>query len=261
MADGPSELETERRGEVQVLRLNRPESANALNAALISKLGLALEAADADADVRVVVITGAGERAFCAGMDLDAFVKGDGADEDQKRGRAAYGHFTREGITKPVVCAANGTAVAGGFELLMACDLVVASSAARFGLPEVKRGLFAAGGGVFLSTRIPLAVALEITLTGGYIDAQRAFELGLVNRVVEPEQVMAEAIELAETIAANGPLAVQVTKRLVRAAATQPADDVWAAQAGVQSAVFSSEDAKEGSTAFLEKRKPSWTGR
>jgi enoyl-CoA hydratase/carnithine racemase len=257
------DVEQERRGAVQILRINRPEARNALNTAVITAIGLGVAQADADDDVRAVVITATGDRAFCAGMDLRGFAAGsdDAASDRDSAGASAYLRFIRDGAGKPVIGAANATAVAGGFELLMACDMVVASSEARFGLPEVKRALFAAGGGVFLSRRVPLAVALELTLTGDMVDASRAATLGLVNAVVPPERVLDEAVALAERIAANGPLAVQVTKRLVRAAAYLPAEDVWKLQDELQSSVFGSDDAKEGATAFIEKRDPVWTGR
>jgi len=255
-----AELERERRGNVDILRINRPEARNSLNAAVIAGLGSGLEAADADPGVRAVIITGTGDRAFCAGMDLRGFVSGDRGAVTEA-GKAAYQRFIREGSAKPVIAAANATAVAGGFELLMACDLAVAAEGARFGVPEVKRGLFAAGGGVFLSTRIPLARALELTLTGDLIDAHEALALGLLNRVVAAEQVMEEAIALAERIVANGPLGVDASKRLVRAAASRPPAEVWALQEKLQPAVFGSEDAKEGATAFVERRDPVWKGR
>jgi enoyl-CoA hydratase len=253
----------DKRDGVATITINRPEARNALNAAVLAGLGLGIEAADADPEIRAVVITATGDRAFCAGMDLRGFAEGTGgarSDEDQ-RGVDAYRRFVREGVATPVIGAANATAVAGGFELLLACDLVVASSAARFGLPEVKRSLFAAGGGVFLGRRIPIAVALELTLTGDPIDATRAVQLGLINRVVDPERVLDEAIALAGAIAANGPLGVRATKQLVRAAASLPQEEVWALQEEVQPGVFGSEDAREGATAFIEKRDPVWRGR
>jgi enoyl-CoA hydratase/carnithine racemase len=256
------ELERERRGAVQILRINRPEARNAMNAAVIAGIGLGVEEADADAAVRAIVITGTGDRAFCAGMDLRGFAeRGDGAAGGDGGVPASFMKFVREGARKPVIGAANATAVAGGFELLLACDLIVASSAAKFGLPEVKRALFPGGGGVFLGRRIPLAIALELALTGDNVDAEWAAAHHLVNRVVPPERVLDEAIALAERIAANGPLAVQVTKRLVRAAAFQPADDVWRLQDELVRSVFESADAREGALAFIEKRPPVWKGR
>jgi enoyl-CoA hydratase/carnithine racemase len=252
-------LATERRGAVTVLRLDRPEARNALTPALTAALGSALLAADDDPDVRAVVLTGTGDRAFCAGMDLRAFSGGDRIDSANDPSIAGFVRFVQGGIATPIVGAANATAVAGGFELLMGCDLVVASSEAKFGLPEVQRGLFAAGGGTAIGQRIPLAVALEISLTGDKFDADRAYELGLINRVVPPGDVLATALALAERIAANGPLGVAATKELVRLAATDP---TRAAErmAHWQPLVFSSRDAQEGARAFVEKRAPVWQG-
>ena len=258
-----AEVEQERRGQVQILRINRPEARNSLNAAVITGIGNGVAAADADPDVRAIVITATGDKAFCAGMDLRGFAEGRSGPRsaEEEQGLAAFQAFLRSGVSTPVIGAANATAVAGGFELLLACDLVVASRAASFGLPEVKRALFAAGGGVFLGNRIPLAVALELTLTGEPIAAERAFQLGLVNRLVDPEKVLDEAVALAEAVAANGPLGVSVTKRLVKAAAVEPAATVWALQDQLQPSVFESLDAKEGATAFVERRAPVWQGR
>jgi enoyl-CoA hydratase/carnithine racemase len=250
------------KGNVRILRINRPEARNALNSVVIRGLGRGFVEADEDPDVRAVIVTGTGDRAFCAGMDLRSFANdeqvGGGGDPDATRG---YSQFLREGISKPVIGAANATAVAGGFELLLACDLVVASEEARFGIPEVKRGLFAAGGGVGLGRRLPMAVALELGLTGDTIDAPRAFALGLVNRVVPPDRVLDEAVELAERVAENGPLAVRVTKRLMWQALDVSRDQMWELTAGAHGEVFESEDAKEGARAFVERRPPQWTGR
>jgi enoyl-CoA hydratase len=251
-------LVSERRDAVLVLRLNRPDARNALNGELIGELGLGLARGEEDPEVRCVVLTGTGDRAFCSGMDLRSFAEA-GAPSPDPKGMETFGRFVRGDVSVPVVGAANATAVAGGFELLLGCDMVVASDQARFGLPEVKRALFAAGGGVFLSTRIPLAIALEMALTGDPIDAPRALALGLVNEVVAPDQVLDAALALAERIARNGPLALQATKQLVRTANTD-AEKAWALQNEWQPRVFNSEDAKEGATAFIEKRDPVWKG-
>jgi enoyl-CoA hydratase len=252
----------EQRGAARILRLNRPEARNALSPELIADLGAALDAAVADDTVRAVILTGTGDRAFCAGMDLRAFAEGRTArSAGGPDPMAAFGRFIRDSIPKPIIGAAQATAVAGGFELLLACDLIVASSSAQFGIPEVKRGLFAAGGGVFLSKRIPLALALELGLTGDVIDAQRAQALGLINRVVAPQQVLPEALALAERITANGPLGVQATKELMRLAAGATLREAEARQATLQPRVFGSEDAREGSLAFVERRAPNWKGR
>jgi enoyl-CoA hydratase len=252
-------LVTDRRGAVTVLRLNRPEARNALSPELLTAMGFALAEAEDDPEVRVVVLTGTGDKAFCAGMDLRGFAEG-GAVSGDPEGMKGFGRLMRGEIGVPIVGAANATAVAGGFELLLYCDVVVASEAASFGLPEVKRGLFAPGGCMFLSTRIPLAVALELTLTGDLIDAGRALSLGLVNRVVPPGDVLDAAVALAERIARNGPLALQATREVVRTASTS-IDKAQALVAEWQPKVFGSEDAKEGATAFIEKRDPVWKGR
>ncbi len=252
-------LVTEQRGAVRVLRLNRPEARNALNPELLTAIGLAMVEAENDPEIRAVVLTGTGDRAFCAGMDLRAFAEG-GALGGSPEGMAGFARFAGGEIGVPVVGAANATAVAGGFELLLGCDVVVASESASFGVPEVKRGLFAAGGGVFVSTRIPLAMALELTLTGDLIDAARAQALGLINQVVPPAEVLPAALALAERIARNGPLALRATKELVRTASTDLARAKELA-AEWQPKVFGSEDAKEGATAFIERRDPVWKGR
>jgi enoyl-CoA hydratase len=252
-------LVTERQGAVTVLRLNRPEARNSLNPELLTAIGVGMLEAEKDPDVRAVVLTGTGDKAFCAGMDLRAFAEG-GALGGSPGGMQGYARFAQGEIGVPIVGAANATAVAGGFELLLGCDVVVASETASFGLPEVKRGLFAAGGGVFVSTRIPLAVALELTLTGDPIDARRAQSLGLINQVVPQSEVLNAAIALAERIARNGPLALQATKQMVRTASTD-LEKARALASEWQPKVFGSEDAKEGATAFIEKRDPVWKGR
>ena len=261
MPDNEPVLVREQRGAVLVLRLNRPEARNAFDPNLMAELGNALAAAETDVDVRAVVLTGTGDRAFSAGMDLRAFAAAGEfkPTDEQKAGMAVFQRFTQGDVGVPLVGAAQATAVAGGFELLLACDVAVASSEAKFGLPEVKRALFAAGGGVLISTRIPLAIALELTLTGDPIDAQRAYELGLVNQVVPPDQVLDAAVAFAERIAKNGPLALQATKEIVRLAAVDAAK-AREKQSEWQPKVFNSADAKEGATAFVEKRDPVWSG-
>jgi enoyl-CoA hydratase/carnithine racemase len=254
------EVVRERWGNVEIVRLNRPDVLNAMNPAVMTGLGSAMRDAEADADVRAVVLTGTGDRAFCAGMDLRSFAGGETMVAPDPEAMDGFTRLMRGRVSVPLIGAANATALAGGFELLLGCDLVVASSSARFGLPEVKRGLFAAGGGTFLGTRIPLSVAMELTLTGDPIDAERAYALGLVNAVVAPEEVLDTALGFAERIAANGPLGVAATKELVRLGVADAAQaEVRLAE--LQQTVFSSEDAREGATAFVEKRPPVWRGR
>ena len=256
------DLLSERRGHILILTINRPESRNAMSPAVMSGIGFGLHNAQSDPDTRAVIITGTGDKAFCAGMDLKAFSEGQGVSEEELiAGRELFIEWMRNGVDVPVICAVNGTAVAGGFEIMMACDMVVASSAAKFGVPEVKRGLFAAGGGVFLAKRIPAVHAYELCLTGDMVDAQRAYELGLLNYLVAPDDVMNEAIKLAERITANGPLAIKATKRLVRSGLDDDAAAGWTLLDELRAGVFESEDAKEGATAFVEKRLPKWKGR
>jgi len=254
------EVIVERQGAVLLVRLNRPDAMNALNMGMKECIGAAMMEAENDPRIRTVVLTGTGDRAFCAGMDLRSFATngkelGQGDDADAEFLRLLHGT-----ILVPVVGAANGTAVAGGFQLLLGCDIIVASSQAQFGLPETKRGLFPAGSGMFLGTRIPLSVALEMTLTGDSIDANRAYGLGLVNAVVEPDQVLATAMAYAQRIAANSPLGLAATKELVRLGvsdATRTAERMRE----LRPIVYGSEDAREGAAAFVEKRQPLWRGR
>ncbi len=254
------DLVRERRGGVLIVRLNRPEARNALNRAILNGFTGVIEEAENDPEIRAIVLTGTGDRAFCAGMDLRDFAEGAQGGDGGPDPLYGFWRLIKGEVTVPVIGAVNATAVAGGFELLLGCDLIVASSEAKFGLPEVKRGLFPAGWGTFLGTRIPLSVALEMTLTGDSIDADRAYQLGLVNTVVAPGDVLATAISFAERIAANGPLGVTATKQLVRLGVSD-APKATAAIADWQSRVFSSEDAKEGAMAFVERRAPVWKGR
>lgn len=254
-------LERRREGPVEVLILNRPEAGNALSPELLADLGAALADIDGDADVHAAVLTGAGDRIFCAGMDLKAFGASGSAAPASSDPRAAsmqQALFSGE-YPKPVVAAVNGAAVGGGLELVLGSDLVVAADHARFGLPEVKRGLYPAGNGTLIATRIPLALALEMGMTGELVGAARAAEMGLVNRVVPAVDLMDAALELAGRVAANGPLGVALTKRLMRASVQRGTEHGRATQEET-AAVFGSDDAKEGAAAFMEKRTPRFTG-
>lgn len=257
MAD---EVLRERRGHIEVLTINRPEARNAINGAVSTAMAAALDELAEDPEAWVVVLTGAGDKAFSAGMDLKAFAAGEG---DAIIGvRGGFGGIARRDFPKPLIAAVNGSALAGGLEVMLACDLVVAADHATFGIPEAKRGLLAAGGGlVRLPKRLPPAVALELALTGDPMDAERAFALGLVNRVVPRAQLMDEALALAERIADNAPLAVRHSKQVMRRAADLPEAEAWKVNDEAVGIVFSSADAMEGPVAFAEKRKPNWQGK
>jgi len=242
---------------VQVITINRPEARNALNGAVAAGIRDAADELDADAALQVGVLTGAGGT-FSAGMDLKAFLKGE---TPSFPGRGLCG-ITQTPPRKPLIGAAEGWALAGGFELLLACDLVVAGASARFGVPEVTRSLVAgAGAALLLAQRVPRALALELLLTGDPVSAPRAAEIGLVNRVVDDGQALPEAIGLAERIAANGPLAVMATKQIAHHGGDWPAAQRWDEAAALMAPVFTSQDAQEGARAFAEKRAPVWQGR
>ena len=249
-------LERERRGRVEILRLNRPEARNAMSPELSQAMEAALDDVEHDPAVGAVVITGTGP-IFCAGADLKVVASGRGGEIDTPKG--GFGGLVRRDFPKPVIAAVNGPALAGGFELVLACDLVVAANTASFGLPEVKRGLLAAGGGpIRLAKRVPLATALEIVMIGDQMPAARAYELGLVNRVVPADAVVDEAVALAERIGENSPTAVRVGRRLLRDAVDLSEEAGWARSYELVPEVFGSGDAIEGATAFAEKRPPVW---
>jgi enoyl-CoA hydratase/carnithine racemase len=240
-------------GEVLLVTIDRPEARNAVNLAVAEGIAAALERLDGEEALRVGVLTGAGGT-FCAGMDLKAFVAGE---RPHVAGRGFAG-IVQGPPRKPLIAAVEGWAVAGGFEIALACDLIVAARDARFGIPEVKRSLVAAGGALIrLPRRIPYHLAMDLALTGDPISAERAHDLGLVSRLAESGGAVAAARELAATIAANGPLAVDATKRIL------VADEAgaWERQAEIADPVFTSEDAREGARAFAEKRPPVWRGR
>lgn len=251
------EVLTEERDGVLVVSLNRPEARNAVNEALAAAVAAAMERLDANPGLRVGVITGTGGT-FCAGMDLKAFVRGE---HPVVPGRGFAGLVERP-PAKPLIAAVEGYALAGGFEIVLACDLVVAAEGASFGIPEVKRSLVAAGGGLLrLPRRIPYHQAMELALLGNHVPAPRMRELGLVNRLVPNGQALAAALELAAELAANGPLALTASKQIIVESADWTQAEAWAEQDRIARPVATSADAREGATAFAEKRSPVWQGR
>ncbi len=244
---------------IAVLTLDRPAQRNALDDVTMRLLANTLAELAENDQVRAVVLTATGDKVFCAGVDLGAFAARmpSGPDDDWY----ALGPFLRSVYPKPVVAAVNGIAVAAGLELLLSCDVIVAAEHASFGIPEVKRGLIAAGGGTDLPRRLPLAIALEMGLTGERIDAARAYNLGLINRVLPAAEVLPEAIRVAKLIAANGPLALRLTKELMYATQDLDRDAIRTRTEAAGHQINASADALEGATAFMEKREPKWTGR
>lgn len=250
------EVLTEVRDGVLIVTMNRPEAKNAMNKAQAEGISAAMDRLEADDDLRVAVLTGAGGT-FCSGMDLKGFLRGE---RPSIEGRG-FGGLTEWTPKKPVIAAVDGFALAGGMELALSCDLIVASSASKFGIPEAKRGLAAAAGGLIkLPRQIPPRIAMELALTGDFIDAARAYELGFVNRVVDGASLPA-ALELAARVAENGPLALIASKAIVRDSHSWSDEEMWQKQAAYIAPVFVSADAREGSLAFAEKRKPNWQGK
>jgi enoyl-CoA hydratase len=256
MNDQPAVLQ-ERRERTLLITINRPDQRNAVNAAVAQGIAAALDELDSDDALSVGVLSGAG-KGFCAGMDLKAFVKG----EFPYAGDRGFAGITQRSSIKPLIAAVEGFAVAGGLEVALACDLIVAARGAKLGIPEVKRSLVAAGGALLrLPRALPRNVAYELALTGDPIDAERAHQLGMVNRVAEPGQALDMALELAEAIAANGPLALAASKRILVESVDWSEAEFWERQGEIAGPVSASEDAREGATAFAEKRAPVWKGR
>jgi enoyl-CoA hydratase len=248
---------TERRGGVLVITLNRPEVKNAIDTETAWGVSGALDELDGDSSLVAGVFTGTGST-FCAGMDLKAFLAG----EKPSVGDRGFAGIVERPPTKPIIAAVEGTAVAGGFEIVLACDLIVAADNARFGLPEVKRGLVAAGGGLMrLSRRIPFHLAMEWAVTGEFVSAETAERYGLVNRLVPAGTAIDAAVALAGTIAANGPLAVAATKQILVEARDWRRAEEFERQRQISGPVRDSADAREGARAFKEKRAPQWAGR
>ena len=250
------EVLTSEEDGILVVTINRPEAKNAMTKAAAEGIAAAMDRLDSDDNLRVGILTGAGGT-FCSGMDLKGFLRGESPSIEGR----GFGGIVQKPPEKPLIAAVEGYALAGGLELMIACDLVVASTGAKFGIPEVKRGLVAAAGGVMmLPDQIPERIAMELALTGDFIDAARAYELGLINRITEGE-ALAAAKELAASIVANGPLAVRVSKQVIKQSRGWPMDERYTRQTQLIAPVFVSEDAREGAAAFAEKRAPNWKGK
>lgn len=243
--------------KIQVITVNRPEARNAINYETAQELLKAFEALDANPDVVAGILTGA-NNTFCSGMDLKAFAK---SGQRPYAGDRGFAGICEKPPRKPLIAAIEGYALAGGFEMALSCDLIVAANNATFGLPEVKRGIVPGSGGMMrLPSRIPYHVAMEAVLTGDMIPAERMSQFGLVNRLVEPGKALEAALELARVIAANGPLAVQTAKQIVVQSRDWRQADMFDLQRPRIAHIFTSADAKEGATAFAEKRQPVWRG-
>ncbi|MGW0095209.1 crotonase/enoyl-CoA hydratase family protein [Streptomyces sp. NPDC003328] len=252
-----TDVRTQRAGTTLLITIDRPQARNSVNAVVATLLAKALDELEADPELRTGVLTGAGGT-FSAGMDLKAALRGESPNVPGR----GFGGVTEVERTKPLIAAVEGWAMGGGFELALACDLIVAAEGAHFGLPEVKRGLIAAGGGVIrLPRRIPYHLAMEFLLTGEPVSGARAGELGLANRVVPTGQAVEQALLLAEQLAANAPLALAAVKAVTLGADGAPEAEAFAAQRTVMAGLMASADVREGMTAFAERRTPRWTGR
>lgn len=244
-------------GGIAIITINRPEAKNAVNAEVAKGIAAAVDEINTRDDIRLAVLTGAGG-SFCAGMDLKAFVQGEVVSIE---GRGFAG-LTEAPPRKPLIAAVEGYALAGGCELALSCDLIVATEGSKFGVPEVKRGLVAAAGGLMrLPRQIPYRIAMELALTGDMVPAASLQAYGLINRVVPNGQALEEALKLARVIAENGPLAVAVSRQIINDQQEWTASEMWEKQKAYIDPVFKSSDAREGAIAFAEKRKPVWTGK
>jgi enoyl-CoA hydratase len=256
MNDQPAVL-TERRDRVLLITLNRPEVRNAVNAALAEGVAKALDELDSDDGLSVGILTGTGGF-FCAGMDLGAFVKGESPYYEDR----GFAGIAQRASRKPLIAAIEGFAVAGGLEIALACDLIVAAEGAKLGIPESKRSLVAAGGALLrLPRRMPYHAVMELALTGDTLPAERFHDLGLVNRVTPPGGAVDAALEIAEAIGRNGPLALTAAKQILQEQFDWSTSEMWEKQGAIAGPVMTSEDAKEGASAFKEKREPQWQGR
>lgn len=252
-------VDFEQRGPFAVITINRPEARNAINGDVAAGIEESIDRVEADDSIWVGILTGV-PPVFCAGADLKALNSGNAGGLQTKKG--GFAGFVQRERTKPVIAAVDGPALAGGTEIVLAADLVVASTTATFGIPEVKRSLVAAAGGLFrMGRKIPLNVTMELALTGDPIDAARAHHFGLVNRLVEPGQALDEAIKLAEQITANAPIAVRESRKIVLEATNADDEIGWRMSAEGIGRAMASEDLQEGLTAFIEKRPPIWKGR
>jgi enoyl-CoA hydratase len=252
-------IDYEQQGRVAVLTIRRPEARNAVNGDVAKGIEAGIDRLEDDGETWIGVLAGEGP-VFCAGADLKAIASGQAADLQTERG--GFGGLVRRARTKPLIAAVDGPALAGGTELVLACDLVVASTQAQFGIPEVKRSLVAAAGGLFrLPRKLPPNVAMELALTGDPIPAERAHAFGLVNRLVEPGQAVAAALELADQICANAPIAVRETRKVVLEGAGADDETAWSLTNAAMGTVVRTEDFSEGPRAFIEKRAPEWKGR
>lgn len=256
MNDQPAVL-TERRGNAFIVTLNRPEVRNAVNAALAEGVGRALDELDSDDGLSLGILTGTGGF-FSAGMDLGAFVKGESPYYEDR----GFAGITQRASRKPLIAAIEGFAVAGGFEVALSCDLIVAAEGAKLGIPESKRSLVAAGGALLrLPRRMPYHLVMELALTGDTMPAERFHELGVVNRLAKPGEALDTALGLAEEIGRNGPLALAAAKQILQEQYDWSSEEMWERQGAIAGPVMTSDDAKEGASAFKEKREPRWQGR